>query len=385
MDNNKAYIFPLDFIIEKPDRVLTKEFLSNNDVECILIDCRSKEIYLINNDIRDFLLYFRTPHSFAEAELKYGVSEISHFFRLMLKANILIKEENGGKLNKYVPFRQNIFPEYKIIKIFKDTNYVLVALVEDAGGNRSVIKHLKTGRRRRRSIKFEQEFNIYKILGNSPYLCKLIKYDPDRRLAILEYIDGISLKDLIETGGLSIEEKIKLAKQIVLTCGYIHGKNVIHGDIHAHQFIVDRDLNIKILDFGYGYYMSDVVSPAVIIRGGCINYFEPENITPDVFDFNKFVQYIPSKTAEVYRLGVLLYFLFYEEYPIVGSTWKKYYKNVQHIKPQIQEYTSKNELIPFIFQFILKKCLQKDPLSRFESCQMLAEYYMVESLNNGIS
>jgi tRNA A-37 threonylcarbamoyl transferase component Bud32 len=66
----------------------------------------------------------------------------------------------------------------------------------------------------------------------------------------MDYIDGTNLSDYIKT---SINEtmltKIKIIDSLLKIMSKIHETNIIHGDIHARNFIIDKDI-IKVIDFG---------------------------------------------------------------------------------------------------------------------------------------
>ena len=61
----------------------------------------------------------------------------------------------------------------------------------------------------------------------------------------------------------------------------MHTNDIIHGDIHANQFIVNNSGVLKLIDFGLSFDKNIGLNNQVIRRGGIHNYLEPENITPN--------------------------------------------------------------------------------------------------------
>ena len=67
---------------------------------------------------------------------------------------------------------------------------------------------------------------------------------------LLELIEGESLAARIETAPYEI--RLAWAAEIRNAVERLHSQNLIHGDICAHNVMIDRDNHIKLLDFGLG-------------------------------------------------------------------------------------------------------------------------------------
>ncbi|KAJ5961295.1 kinase-like protein [Penicillium vulpinum] len=46
------------------------------------------------------------------------------------------------------------------------------------------------------------------------------------------------------------DAKYRIARQAIEAVVFIHGKDVIHSDLSARQFLVDRNYNVRLSDFG---------------------------------------------------------------------------------------------------------------------------------------
>jgi len=152
----------------------------------------------------------------------------------------------------------------------------------------------------------------------------------------------------------------------------LHKNNIIHGDIHANQFIVENSGNLKLIDFGLSLDKNIELNNQVIRRGGIHNYLEPENITPNAF--SNMSVYIPDFYSEVYRIGALLYFLFYEKYPFDSFSWLNLCKQIKTKPIELETKTSKNEKIPKHILVVIKRALSKTPESRFSSAVAMEKH-----------
>jgi LIM domain kinase 1 len=49
---------------------------------------------------------------------------------------------------------------------------------------------------------------------------------------------------------LSVEERLRIARDIALTFHYMHSLGIVHRDLKSHNVLVDQNNNIKLCDFG---------------------------------------------------------------------------------------------------------------------------------------
>jgi len=71
---------------------------------------------------------------------------------------------------------------------------------------------------------------------------------------MLEYCRGKSLQDLIRSWGdkkFDENESRFLIKQLLLAIEYLHSRKIVHWDIKLENMILNEDLNLKIIDFGF--------------------------------------------------------------------------------------------------------------------------------------
>ena len=73
----------------------------------------------------------------------------------------------------------------------------------------------------------------------------------DEQFLIMDFIEGISLNFLVEVQNEAIQKnRLRFMVQLGEAIRYIHNHNWIHRDICPRNVLVDRNSNIKLIDFG---------------------------------------------------------------------------------------------------------------------------------------
>src|SRR5215218_10425015 len=101
------------------------------------------------------------------------------------------------------------------------------------------------------------------------------EYDGTYYIA-MEFLDGITLKDLVKRDGpLDPERAIDLAIQILRAARFAHKRGIIHRDLKPHNVIVDSEGRAKVTDFGIARAgASDMTETGAIM--GTAAYLSPE-------------------------------------------------------------------------------------------------------------
>ena len=95
---------------------------------------------------------------------------------------------------------------------------------------------------------------------------------------VFEYIDGASLKALIEAkGALPVHKCVILMSQILAGVAYLHENNIIHRDLSPANILISRDGVPKVTDFGLAKLTdSEHRLTQDHARMGTIEYMPPE-------------------------------------------------------------------------------------------------------------
>ena len=128
---------------------------------------------------------------------------------------------------------------------------------------------------------------------------------------VMEYVDGINLREAIAAGKLPAEEVLQIVQQVCEALQFAHDLGVVHRDIKPENILLDQRGRVKIADFGLAKLTADPQLP-VSLTGtrqvlGTFNYMAPEQIEkPGSVDHR----------ADIYSLGVVLYELLTGELPM---------------------------------------------------------------------
>ena len=110
-----------------------------------------------------------------------------------------------------------------------------------------------------------------------------------------EYIQGMTLDEVLKQGNLSKEQAVKYISQLCSVLQAVHGYDIIHRDIQPKNVIISNDGVLKLIDFGNARtYDADKNRDTVLM--GTAGYAAPEQFGTLQTDI----------TTDIYALGVLL-------------------------------------------------------------------------------
>jgi len=128
---------------------------------------------------------------------------------------------------------------------------------------------------------------------------------------LMEYVDGINLRDAIVEGKLTASEALAIVPQICDALQYAHDEGVVHRDIKPENILIDKKGRVKIADFGLAKLLQPNADDYPLTGTqqvlGTLNYMAPEQIEGRANIDHR---------ADIYSLGVVFYELLTGELPI---------------------------------------------------------------------
>ena len=64
---------------------------------------------------------------------------------------------------------------------------------------------------------------------------------------------------------LTMEQRLRIARDIARTFHYMHQLGIVHRDIKSHNILIDEHLNIKVCDFGLARFKVSFLITSIII------------------------------------------------------------------------------------------------------------------------
>lgn len=170
---------------------------------------------------------------------------------------------------------------------------------------------------------------------------------------IMEYIDGISLKELIEKkGSIEPEAAAEYAKQICDALQAAHDNNLVHRDIKPQNILITSDNRVKVTDFGIAKSLNTDITKTLNIVGTA-HYISPEQARGDVLD----------NRTDIYSLGIVIYEMLTGDLPFRGDTSIDI--SLKHISEKPVRPTQLIAGIPKKLENIVMTCIKKDPGQRY--------------------
>jgi predicted Ser/Thr protein kinase len=127
---------------------------------------------------------------------------------------------------------------------------------------------------------------------------------------IMEYVDGLTLRELERAGKLSPHQALAIVPQICEALQFAHDEGIVHRDIKPENILLDKKGRVKIADFGIAKIMGRGAEAAPAETQGAIgtpHYMAPEQVErPQEVDHR----------ADIFSLGVVFYEMLTGELPL---------------------------------------------------------------------
>jgi len=176
----------------------------------------------------------------------------------------------------------------------------------------------------------------------------------------MEYVSGENLKNSLRMmERLTLGKTIAIARQICEGLGEAHRLGVVHRDIKPQNIMIDREGNVRIMDFGIARSLKSEGITDRGIRIGTPEYMSPEQVEGKPAD----------QRSDIYSLGIVLYELVSGKVPFSGDTPLSI--ALKHKTAIPEDPAVLNAEIPETFSRLVLKCLEKDPEHRFQTTEEL--------------
>ncbi|MFX0069257.1 MAG: protein kinase [Candidatus Hodarchaeota archaeon] len=171
----------------------------------------------------------------------------------------------------------------------------------------------------------------------------------------MEYVPGEDLRSLIRRiGQLPIGKSISIVKQICEGLAEAHRLGVVHRDLKTNNIMIDKEGNVRIMDFGIARSLEAKGITGAGVMIGTPEYMSPEQVEGKDVD----------QRSDIYSLGIILYEMVTGRVPFEGDT--PFTIGMKHKSEMPKDPKEFNVQIPDDLSRVILCCLEKEKDKRYQ-------------------
>ncbi len=184
-------------------------------------------------------------------------------------------------------------------------------------------------------------------------------FSDEVKFSIFEYLPNGELYNYIFYPNKGFKEEIsrKLFIDLLNSIESCHKNGISHGDIKLENILLDKDFNIKLIDFGFSKNINDGL---IYESNGTYSYVSPEVLIAATKGYD-------GIKNDIFSLGIILFSLIFGFLPFKNATFTDFrYKFI--IKEQYENFwksvNNNNDTISNNFKDLFERMICFDPKER---------------------
>lgn len=197
-----------------------------------------------------------------------------------------------------------------------------------------------------------------------------VKLDRSRPYIVTEFIEGVTLRQRMNDGPMSLPEVVDVTTQIVSALKAAHQAEIVHRDVKPENIMLRHDGYVKVLDFGLAKLLAvqadsetptkEFINSEAGLIMGTVRYMSPEQ-----------ARGLPTDArTDVWSLGVMLYEMITGRAPFEGSTSSDVMASILRTEPP--SLLCFRPGTPAALQQFVHKALRKDYAERYQTAGDMA-------------
>jgi tetratricopeptide (TPR) repeat protein len=216
--------------------------------------------------------------------------------------------------------------------------------------------------------RFKREMRVTAKLQH-PHILPVLSSGAHGRLLyyLAPFVPGESLRHRLLKGALSIDESMRLLREIADALAFAHGHGVVHRDLKPENILLQHG-HALLADFGIARAVEDATrgtsNPRLTMTGvglGTLGYMAPEQLAADP---------AVDARADIYALGVIAYEMLAGHAPFRGLSPSLLV--VAHLTQPPEPIARICSAVPVALGDLVMRCLEKDPANRWQTSAELA-------------
>ena len=199
---------------------------------------------------------------------------------------------------------------------------------------------------------------------NHPNICRIkdVIEESGQAAIVMEFVEGQVLTNAITADiGLPLEVVIEYGMQIADAVSHAHEHDVIHRDLKSGNVMVNRDGQIKLLDFGLSKIQRRSEVPSFLQGADTKESSETIVGTPPYWAPEVLKHYPSDIRSDIWSFGVLLYEMASGQMPFKGATLIELGSAILNNAP-----LPLPEHVPEALSKIIYRCLRKEMSQRYQ-------------------
>ena len=185
--------------------------------------------------------------------------------------------------------------------------------------------------------------------------------DTDMAYLVMEYLPGITLRDLLnERHVLTTEQTFDILEAVLSGLAAAHKAGIVHRDLKPENVLLADDGRIKIGDFGLARAASANTATGAALLG-TIAYLSPELVTRGIADTR----------SDIYAVGIMLFEMLAGEQPFKGEQPMQI--AYQHANETVPVPSTKNPRVPAELDELVLWSTAREPDERPRDARMMLD------------
>ncbi|EKM49658.1 uncharacterized protein PHACADRAFT_49593, partial [Phanerochaete carnosa HHB-10118-sp] len=195
------------------------------------------------------------------------------------------------------------------------------------------------------------------------HVCQIIGVDRESfaglTCVVLPWMSYGNVLQYIAKVGWFAQDAIRLIYQVASGLGYLHGKSLVHGDLHVGNILVDAARDIRLADFGLANFSDSSVSCSSA-QPGATRCMAPEIFDPARFKLSR-AQHTPA--SDMYSFGQVSWQIYTGKMPFPDMN-NNYQAMLAILDGKSQQRSLSDRDIPNTLWDVMQACWRFEPPRR---------------------